>query len=201
MITIGITGGTGAGKTTALSVLRERGALIIDCDELYHSLLKNSEDLRAAIGERFPGVINDGVLDRKALGRLVFSDPAALRDLNAIAHRFVCEDVKRILTGWETAGGRLAAVDAIALIESGLGELCDFTVAVTAPAEVRARRIVAREGISMEYAMMRIKAQKSDEYFEKNCSYVVVNDCETLDDFKKKCSEFFTAILGGNQNG
>ena len=119
MTVIGITGGTGAGKTTALSVLKNRGALIIDCDELYHSLLKNSDELKSALEERFPGVLTDGVIDRKALGKRVFSDENALKDLNAIAHRFVCEDVKRLLTGWESVGGKLAAIDAIALIESG----------------------------------------------------------------------------------
>ena len=197
MTVIGITGGTGAGKTTALSVLKNRGALIIDCDELYHSLLKNSDELKSALEERFPGVLTDGVIDRKALGKRVFSDENALKDLNAIAHRFVCEDVKRLLTSWESVGGKLAAIDAIALIESGLGDLCDFTVAVTAPADVRAERIMAREGISMEYAMLRIKAQKSEEFFRKNCSYMLINDCASADGFRKKCGALFAAILGG----
>ena len=200
MTIIGITGGTGAGKTTALDVLKDRGALTLDCDAIYHELLDTNADMKDAINARFPGVIENGVLDRKALGKLVFSDEKALSDLNAIAHAFVCDETVRRIDEFESRGGTLAAIDAIALFESGLSELCDKTVAVTAPAGERARRIMAREGIGMEYAMLRINAQKSDDYYKASCDYVLINDCESYEEFHKKCGVFFDAILGGLKN-
>ena len=83
---LGITGGTGCGKTTLLNVLKERGAVVLDCDAIYHELLTRDASLLAAIEERFPGTVEDGVLQRKKLGNLVFSDKNALLDLNRITH-------------------------------------------------------------------------------------------------------------------
>lgn len=192
MTVIGITGGTGAGKTTALEVLSEMGALIIDCDAVYHDLTVNNEKMLSEIASSFNGVVKDGVLLRKELGKIVFDDPNALTELNSITHRYIKDAVRCLISDWDSNGGRLAAIDAIALNESGLGEMCDFTVAVTAPAEVRARRIMMREGIDYDYAMLRIKAQKSDEAFTKENTYTLVNSFETKVEFENICREFFT---------
>ena len=147
MTIIGITGPTGAGKTTALNELEKLGGVIIDCDAVYHELLKSNYTLQKELGARF-GVLTDenGVFDRKKLGAVVFHDPAALADLNAIAHRHVVMAVKEILVQAEAQNIPAAAIDAIALFESGLAELCDATVAITAPAEIRVERIMARRG-------------------------------------------------------
>ena len=81
---IGITGGTGCGKTTLLNILRDQGGLVLDCDAIYHELLQRDDHLLAAIEERFPGVVENGVLQRKKLGNLVFSDEQALLDLTGL---------------------------------------------------------------------------------------------------------------------
>lgn len=191
MFIVGITGGTGAGKTTALDVLSEMGALIIDCDAVYHDLTVNNAEMLSEIASRFPGVIVDGALQRKALGKIVFDDFEALCDLNGITHRYVKQEVRRLIDEWESRGGKLAAIDAIALNESGLGEMCNFTVAIIAPPEIRAKRIMAREGIDYDYAMLRIKAQKNDIYFIEENTYSLINDYKTEDEFKNNCREFF----------
>jgi tRNA threonylcarbamoyl adenosine modification protein (Sua5/YciO/YrdC/YwlC family)/dephospho-CoA kinase len=191
---IGITGGTGGGKTTALNVLKEMGALTIDCDEVYHRLTTDSADMLFELETRFPGVVRDGVLQRKLLGEMVFSDISALMDLNAITHRYVIAEVDRQIAQWARMGGRLAAIDAIALIESGLARRCAAVVGITAPREVRIERLMAREGISREYAEKRIDAQQRDDFFRKNCDYVLVND-KSPDEFRKKCEELFRRIL------
>ena len=191
---IGITGGTGTGKTTALNVIKEMGGLIIDADELYHTLLSSSEPMLRALNERFPGAIPEGTHDTKALGEIVFSNPEELRALNAISHKFVGEEIGRALTDWAKSGGELAAIDAIALIEGGAANICKATVGITAPTEARITRLMEREGISREYAELRISAQKPNEYFEKNCDYTVSND-GTQESFKTRCKKVFEDII------
>ena len=162
---VGITGGTGCGKTTALMELERQGALVIDCDAVYHELLASNTAMLAEINARFPGTIENGVLQRKKLGAVVFADAAALDDLNAITHRYVRAEVRARLRAWARQGGTAAAIDAIALIESGLAELCTVTLGVTAPRAVRIERLIAREGVTRAYAEARIDAQKPNEWF------------------------------------
>ncbi len=195
MIVLGITGGSGCGKTTLLRRVGARGGEIVDCDAVYHRLLREDAALLAALEERFPGVVGEGALNRKKLGKVVFDDPEALAALGAITHPRVAAEVDRIL---ERAKEKpLAALDAVALIESGLGARCDVTVAVTAPAELRVRRLMAREGISEDYARLRIAAQKSDEAFSALCGYTLYNDCPTAEEFAARCDHFLNKLLGG----
>lgn len=191
---VGITGGTGCGKTTALKTLERMGALVIDADALYHELTVSSDAMRAEIVERFGEVYEGDVLNRKALGNIVFNDPEALKDLNRITHKHVDGEIERRLTGHAVNGGRIAAIDAIALLDAGFAKRTVFNVGITAPTEERVRRLLAREGISEEYARMRIAAQRSNEYFEQNCHYTLCND-GTMEQFEDKCNKFFTEVL------
>ena len=184
---LGITGGTGCGKTTLLECIREQGGLVLDCDAVYHELLTRDDCLLSAIEDRFPGTVEDGVLQRKKLGAIVFSSPDALEDLNRITHGAVKAEVVRRLTEKPA----LAAIDAIALFEGGLSELCHVTVAVTAPTEDRIVRLMAREGISRQYAEKRIAAQKSNDYFSSLCDYTLENN-STQEAFRLKCLAFFS---------
>ena len=187
---IGITGGTGCGKTTALQAIEQLGGLVIDCDKVYHDLLKTDTAMLAAIDNRFPGTAKEGLLDRKALAAIVFTDEQALLELNAITHSAVKNKVLEILE----ANSGLAAIDAIGLFEGGLDKLCDMTVAVTAPEEVRVQRLVERDHITRQQAMMRINGQKSQKYFAEKCDYVLENT-GTQADFQEKCLAFFQKLL------
>ena len=130
-----------------------------------------------------------GQLDRKKLGSIVFADENALLALNSITHTAVKREVLRRLEQKPD----LAAIDAIGLFEGGLAELCDVTVAVTAPEEMRIRRLMAREGISAEYAKKRIDAQHTDEWFRQRCDRVLENN-GTLDAFATKCLAFLRHV-------
>ena len=186
---LGITGGTGCGKTTLLNCIAERGGLILDCDAIYHDLLRTDPALLSAIEARFPGSVENGALQRKNLGNLVFSDEKALEDLNAITHGAVKAEVLRRLS----EKPRLAAIDAIALFEGGLATLCDITVAVTAPEEARIQRLMVRDGIGRDYAKRRIAAQKSAEWFRERCDYCLENN-GTQADFQKTCLAFLRKL-------
>ena len=191
-VVIGITGGTGSGKTSALEAIRDLGGRVIDCDEVYHEMLRDSAELRHAIEVKFHGVFNsDGTLDRKKLGELVFENKERMAQLNEVIYRFIVPEVQR-----RCQAGELVAVDAINLIESGAEALCDRTVAVTAPAELRVRRIMARDGIDERYARMRISAQKSDEFYRGKCDYELSNTAETPEDFREIARDFFRRLIG-----
>ncbi|MCR5041799.1 MAG: aminopeptidase [Clostridia bacterium] len=198
MTVIGITGPTGAGKSTALRALEDMGALVLDCDVVYHELLESSGEMLGEIRGAFPGAFANGRLDRKALGRIVFANESALKRLNGITHGYVRREVVTRIGEHEKKGGALAAIDAIALVEGELKNLCTCTVCVTAPAEERAKRIMKREGISYEYAMSRINAQKSDEYYMNACDHVLVNDCADAESFYLRSKELFKKLTGGD---
>ena len=186
---IGITGGTGSGKSTLLHLIAQQGGLVLDCDAIYHELLQTDSALLAAIDSRFPGTVTDGALDRKKLGIIVFADENALLELNRITHAAVKKEVLRRLK----SNSGMAAIDAIGLFEGELDSLCDVTVAIIAPVEERIRRIMARDGISEEYAKNRITAQHSDEWFASKCGYILEND-GTAEDFQAKCIAFLSKL-------
>ncbi|HIR32042.1 MAG TPA: dephospho-CoA kinase [Candidatus Faecousia faecavium] len=186
---LGITGGTGCGKTTLLQLIGDQGGMVLDCDAIYHQLLSTDAQLLSQIEARFPGTVENGILQRKKLGNLVFSDSSALEDLNKITHSAVVSQVRRSLASKPS----LAAIDAIALFESGLDQLCDITVAVTAPTEDRVQRLMARDGISQDYARRRIAAQREESWFREKCSYVLTNDGSPAQ-FRDKCLAFLQQL-------
>ena len=186
---IGITGGTGCGKTTLLNAIQAQGGLVLDCDAIYHELLSSDASLLSAIESRFPGVVEQGALNRKKLGSIVFSDEKALLDLNKITHTAVKAEVLRRLA----CPPALAAIDAIGLFEGELAELCDVTVAVTAPTEERVQRLMKRDGISESYARSRIAAQHDENWFRQRCGYVLENS-GNLDAFATKCLAFLQSL-------
>ena len=186
---LGITGGTGCGKTTLLTCLEQAGVLVLDCDAVYHQLLQTDEGLLQAIGTRFPGTVVNGQLLRKKLGCIVFSDPQALEDLNRITHSAV---KAAVLDRLRSHQGH-AAIDAIGLFEGGLAQLCDVTVAITAPREDRIRRLMVRDNITREYAASRIDAQKSEEWFRDHCDHTLVNN-GSLESFQAKCLAFLREL-------
>ena len=196
MIVIGITGPTGAGKTTALNQLEALGGCVLDADAVYHQLLEEDGDLRRALEGRFgPLTGADGSFDRKKLGGVVFHDRAAMADLNAIVTPYIDRALKARLAAAEQEGRPAAAIDAIRLVENGLAGLCDATMAVTAPAEVRVARIMAREGISEDYAWARVRAQRPDQFFAEGCAHILYNDCGTAEEFSRKAEEFLKEIV------
>lgn len=194
MTVFGITGGTGCGKTTALNQISALGGLVIDCDEVYHRLGETSVDLREKLTARFGDVYENGVLNTKLIGKVVFYDPQALLELNAITHGAVGDEVARMLRVYAMEGGTLAAVDAIALIESGMAEKYRPLVGILAPVEERVRRIMARDGIDEDYARHRIASQKSDDFYREHCDFILVND-STQEVFANKSKKYFMEVI------
>lgn len=189
-LVIGLTGGTGSGKTSALCALERLGGHIIDCDAVYHRELAANAALRRDITRAFGDVFCNKKLDRQKLGQVVFSDPDALGRLNDIVNFHLLPSIRR-----EAEGHLIVGLDAINLFESGLAAHCRETVAVLAPAEQRVKRIMQRDGISEAYAKLRIGAQQPDEYYRLRCSRVLENRHDTAAEFSAQAEIFFRELI------
>lgn len=161
MLRVGLTGGIGSGKSTVSAELASLGAVVVDADRIARDVVAPGTPGLAAVAEAFDGVLRpDGSLDRAALGRIVFADPAALARLGAITHPLVAAESAR----QEAAAGPGAVVvhDVPLIVENGLADRYDLVVVVGAPEEVRLARLVEHRGMDREDALARIRAQADD---------------------------------------
>ena len=201
MLRIGLTGGIGSGKSTVAARLAELGAVVIDSDQLAREVVQVGSPGLARVVERFgAGVLApDGSLDRPALGRLVFGDPAALADLNAIVHPLV-RARSEALTAEAAAAGAVAVVhDIPLLVENNLAAGYDRVVVVEAPLELRLRRLAGR-GLDSETAQARIAAQATDEQ-RRAVADIVLDNSGTVAQLRAQVDAAWGTLVGGASNG
>lgn len=173
---IGLTGGSGAGKTTVSHLFAGLGALVIDADQTAREVVRPGQPALTEIVRTFGTelLLPDGTLDRRMLGDIVFSDPVKLNALNNITHKYITQAIFAAIDA--APDGTVAVIDAAALIESGLHQRCDYVVSVLAEPEARIRRIMARDGLSRTQAKNRINAQKKDEFYIAHSNQVLYNN-------------------------
>jgi len=178
---VGLCGGSGSGKSTVASMLLPYGIPTLCADTLYHELVSQRsacvDELCAVFGD---GIVRpDGSLDRRALSRIVFAEGAdaqTLRQtLNRITHAHVLKRARERIEQLRAQGVPAVLFDAPLLFESGFDRQCDLTVCVVAPLSVRVARLTARDGITEEQAMARIRTQIPDEELVRRCDAVVYN--------------------------
>jgi dephospho-CoA kinase len=171
---IGLTGNIACGKSTVLQELQRLGAAVLDADAVAHQVMRKGTTVHAAIAAAFgPGILApDGEIDRRALGAIVFGDPAALSRLEAIVHPAVVAATERWLA---EVTAEVAVIDAIKLIEAGIADRCDEVWVVTCPPEEQARRLQAYRGLSEEEAWTRIRAQPPQEEKVARADVVIDN--------------------------
>ena len=176
MITIGITGGSGSGKSYVSESIAAQGGKWIDADKLYHNLLDNNTAMRNKIMERFPEAKDGDHINRGKLASMVFTNDKDLMTLNSITHPFVIEAIEQEIAECYYVNMEFVIIDAIALFESGLSQICDVTIGVIADEEHRVERIVARDNLNEQRARMRIRAQQRDDFYRKKCDYIIENN-------------------------
>ena len=187
---IGLCGSSGSGKSTVSAIFRELGAVILDCDQIYHDLINRPSMCLFAIGEQFgSNVIQSGKLNRKVLREIVFSDETARDDLNRITHAYVIAEIEILLKQYQDQYS-LCFIDAPLLIESGLDQRCDATIAVISTLENRLERIMSRDNLSLHEAQQRIQSQLSNDELIKRCNIIIQNDND-MDALYESCKRIF----------
>jgi dephospho-CoA kinase len=176
---IGLTGGIGAGKSTAASLLSELGARVIDADRIGHEVYRpGSEGFRRVVDAFGAGIVApDGTIDRRALGAVVFADPAARARLNAIVHPLIAEEVARRIAAARDAGSRAPiVVEAAVLLEAGWRPLVDRVWVVTASRENAVARVMAARGLTRDEVERRLDTQMPDAERRRLADLVIEND-------------------------
>lgn len=174
MIIVGLTGPTGAGKSSASAVCEKLGVKHIDCDIIARKATeKGQEGLLAVVKAFGEEILNpDGTLNRKALAEKAFKDNDSTELLNQtllpIIKKMVMSEIK----------GDKVLLDAPTLFESGIDEICNKTVAVLSDSQLRLKRIIARDGITSEQALLRINAGKNDDFYKEKCDFVIYNNTD-----------------------
>ena len=198
MLVFGITGPSGSGKSVVAELFAAHGLPVINADEVYHNLLLPPSPCLEELTERFGvGILTpDGQLNRRALGAIVFSDDAALSDLNSITHHYIMADIRRKLEQHRRNGVTAAVLDAPQLFEAGANRDCNVIISVLADKMLRLERIMNRDGLTAEAALERINSQKSDDFFRKHSDYIIENNGNSdriLPDVRRILSE--TGVL------
>ena len=172
---LGITGGSGVGKTTVSNILRKKGIEIIDGDKVSRLIMEPGKEALAETVAAFGTDILDaeGNLKRRELGRIVFSDSKKLEILNKITHKYI---TKYFFDRLENSDAEIIGFDGAALFESGMNRLCDAVLGVIADTDIRVSRIVMRDEISIDDAKKRINSQKNNEFYIEKCEFLVYNN-------------------------
>ena len=199
MKVIGLCGGSGSGKGAVCSIFRENGILTIDTDAVYRDLTGRPGPLIDELKREFGSTIitADGVLNRRALAEMVFSSENSkekLERLNKIAHKFILDETRAILSGYSADAARIGVVDAPVLFESGFDRECDVVVSVVADRDLRIKRIVSRDGISVQQAEERIASQMSDAEVISRSDFVVYNNGD-LDQLRQRVLELIDELI------
>lgn len=177
---IGLTGQSGAGKTTVSKIFNENGFCVIDADAISRKVATDKSFL-GEVYELFPDCVSNEGLNRQKLAGIVFNNEKALDDYTSLIYPYITFEVFKLIKYYKTNGGKLILLDAPTLFESGLDVICNCIVSVTAPLELKIQRILARDGIPYEMVRSRLSSQNSESFFAMRSDYLISNDSTALD--------------------
>lgn len=170
---VGLTGGTGSGKSSVAKLFAQRGIFVIDADQVSREVCQPGQRCLQEIVANFgTSILHNGSLDRKKLGNIVFKDDAKRNLLNSITHKYIRKEILRRI---ERQDGPVI-VDAALLFESGFHRECSSVISVVADPAIRAQRIAARDDLTIEQAMQRIGAQHDNNYYTDKADFVIYNN-------------------------
>ena len=178
MIRIGLTGPTGAGKSTVAAYLAENGIPTVNADTAAREITAVGSPTLVVLAEAFGQdiLLADGSLDRKRLAKVAFADATATAKLNAITHPAIIALMDKTIAALQDAGAKAVVIDAPLLFEAGIDKTCDHTIAVVAPDDVRLSRIMQRDNIEAEHARQRMLAQPPISFYTERADIVLENN-------------------------
>lgn len=184
MLIFGITGGTGAGKSTVSEIFKRQGVYVIDGDMVARKVTEPGEECLGVLTSYFGrDILNpDGTMNRAKTAQIVFTDSQKLAILTEITHKYIN---KAITAELESVNPQIAAIDGAVIIGGPVEEKCEFIVSVIAQRDERLKRIMERDSISEEAAQRRIAAQPDDEFYISNSKYVIENNGDSAELFGK----------------
>jgi dephospho-CoA kinase len=190
---VGITGGIATGKSAVMDVLGRHGFETIDADQVYHDMIRPGGQLVEPLVEAFGPTIlaDDGSIDRRALGAVVFSDVAKMKDLDRLTHPVIIAAVRNRI---ERSDNERIAVDAVKLLESGMASLCDQVWLVVSNAETQRQRLIARNGLTVAEADERLASQP-DEKQRRAIADVVIDNSGTRSHLEEAVSITLQKLL------
>lgn len=194
---IGLTGPTGSGKSSFSALAEKKGISVIDCDKISREVTESGSEcllkLSGAFGE---DIIKDGELDRRLLAQRAFSNTAKKELLEEIIFPFILD---RVLILIEEAECDTVLLDAPTLFESGVNELCGSVVAVLCDKEIRKKRIIERDSLTEEQAILRMSAGKEDSFYLERADYIIYNNSDEAE-FLRLSEEIINTLVGGKNN-
>ena len=204
VMVVGLTGQTGAGKSTVSKVFAANGFAVIDADQVARRVVEKGTKCLDEIADFFgEGVINeDGSLNRKALAAIVFSDKAKLETLNTITYPYITSEILRQIRVHAMKDEKLILLDAPTLFESRADDFCEIIISVLADEDIREKRIIARDGLTQEQARRRMNSQLNEDFFRSHSDYIIRNNgnMETVNDISWEVSGKIKELFKSKQS-
>lgn len=187
---IGLTGQSGAGKTTVCRVFEENGFVIINADKISRKIMEKGTPCLEELTECFGREIlhDDGTLNRQKMADIVFNDQEMLKQLNGISYPYITSEILKMINTYNDEGEKYVLLDAPTLFESRADDFCDLIISVTAPEKLRTARIAVRDGLAPEKIKQRFSSQHSESFFISHSDFIIKNN-KTLDELKEKARE------------
>lgn len=202
MITVGITGRSGCGKSTVTACFAAQGVPVADADQISRQVLQPGSPVLQQLAARFGGDIlsGEGVLDRRLLADRAFATPEGKADLDAITHPAIVRRIEAARQAAQAAGSPLFVIDGAVLVGSVIDGIWDRLIVVTAPYEVSVARIVARDGIRPEMARRRLDAQLPEAALAARADIVLAND-GTQEQLRRQAGALAARLLAEGERG
>ncbi len=190
---VGLTGQTGAGKSTVSKVFLKNGFCLIDADRISRLVVQKGSKCLAEIGDCFPQhvITSEGELDRKALAAIVFGDSAKREILNSIMYPYIMGYILQEIHRYADSGQKMILLDAPTLFESRADDFCELIISVVAREPLRKERIMQRDSLTVEQAQARIDAQLPEDFFVRHSDFIIKNnrDRQNLDAVAQEVAE------------
>lgn len=193
VMVVGLTGQTGAGKTTVCKVFEENGFSIINADIIARKVMEKGMPCLCEICEFFGKdiLLDDGSLNRQKLSKLVFTDKKKLELLNSVTYPYITSEILKTIRHYSKKGSKLILLDAPTLFESRADDFCELIISVIAKEAIRLSRIINRDKLTEDAALNRMSSQYQEDFFRQNSDFIIKNngDIKNLFDVAKEVSD------------